>query len=121
MRKTFVAFAGFAFAASIAFALPQDAAKKQVEAPVKINVADLKKRDVETPVRAAAVRPDVGKSMVEFPVLELLAAAEADMRRVAPGLVSWHPSFEKACEAAKASGNPVLLFQLLGNLDEEFC
>ena len=37
------------------------------------------------------------------------------------GEVDWHPSFDEACEAAMESGKPVLLFQLLGRLDEEFC
>lgn len=41
--------------------------------------------------------------------------------RVSPGLVDWHASFADACEAAEVSGKPVMLFQLLGRLDEEFC
>lgn len=40
---------------------------------------------------------------------------------IEPGLVDWHPSFEVACAFAKESGKPVMLFQLLGRLDEEFC
>jgi hypothetical protein len=40
---------------------------------------------------------------------------------VAPGKVKWHPDFETACQAAKKSGKPVLLFQMLGKLDQEFC
>lgn len=39
---------------------------------------------------------------------------------VAPGRVRWHRSFALACQAAQRSGKPVLLFQLLGQLDEEF-
>ena len=45
----------------------------------------------------------------------------AEEERVAPGLVNWHPSYEAACDAALDSGRPVLLFQLLGNLDDAFC
>jgi len=41
--------------------------------------------------------------------------------RVRPGLVEWHSSHEAALEASSISGKPVLLFQLLGRLDEEFC
>jgi hypothetical protein len=41
--------------------------------------------------------------------------------RVQPGRVRWHPSLESACEAAKKSGKPVLLFQMMGKLDDQFC
>jgi hypothetical protein len=41
--------------------------------------------------------------------------------KVQPGLVRWHPSLEAACAAAKNSGKPVLLFQMMGRLDEQFC
>jgi hypothetical protein len=39
----------------------------------------------------------------------------------APGLVRWHPTFDAACEAARESGKPVLLFHLMGRLDQQFC
>jgi hypothetical protein len=42
-------------------------------------------------------------------------------RSIKPGLVRWHKSFDEACLAAKSSGKPVLLFQMLGRLDQEFC
>jgi len=41
--------------------------------------------------------------------------------KVAPGKVRWHPDFATACAASKASGKPVLLFQMMGKLDEQFC
>lgn len=41
--------------------------------------------------------------------------------KVKPGDVGWHSSFAAACTASEQSGKPVLLFQLLGNLDQEFC
>ena len=37
------------------------------------------------------------------------------------GKITWHNTFAKACAAAKQSGKPVLLFEMLGKLDEEFC
>jgi hypothetical protein len=40
---------------------------------------------------------------------------------VQPGLVHWHKDFSAACAAAKKSGRPVLLFQLMGRLDRQFC
>ena len=41
--------------------------------------------------------------------------------KVAPGKVTWHATFVAACEAARKSGKPVLLFQMMGKLDEQFC
>lgn len=41
--------------------------------------------------------------------------------KVKPGDVAWHPSFAAAREASECSGKPVLLFQLLGRLDDQFC
>lgn len=40
---------------------------------------------------------------------------------VQPGQVRWHADFDAARAAARESGKPVLLFQLLGRLDEEHC
>ena len=40
--------------------------------------------------------------------------------KVAPGKVKWHKDFQMACRAAAKSGKPVLLFQMMGNLDERF-
>jgi hypothetical protein len=38
-----------------------------------------------------------------------------------PGRVRWHADFAAACTAARSSGKPVLLFQMLGRLDQKFC
>jgi hypothetical protein len=35
--------------------------------------------------------------------------------------VAWRSGVEAAREAARASGKPVLVFQLLGELDDELC
>jgi hypothetical protein len=72
---------------------------------------------------------DMPKYVVERPTKELLAArsgaaamaAASENPKVAPGRVSWHPTFAAACAASRASGKPVLLFQMMGNLDEQFC
>jgi hypothetical protein len=40
---------------------------------------------------------------------------------VEPGLIRWHADFAAACAAAKSSGMPVLLFQMMGRLDQQFC
>jgi hypothetical protein len=41
--------------------------------------------------------------------------------KVPPGRVSWHSTFDNACDAARKSGKPVLLFQMMGKLDQQFC
>jgi hypothetical protein len=40
--------------------------------------------------------------------------------KVAPGLVKWHDDFEAAKKASSQSGKPVLLFQMMGQLDQRF-
>jgi hypothetical protein len=75
------------------------------------------------------VMSDMPKYVVERPTKEVLAArsgaaavtAVFDNPKVAPGRVSWHPTFAAACAASRASGKPVLLFQMMGNLDKQFC
>lgn len=41
--------------------------------------------------------------------------------KVAPGRVSWHGDVDAAIEAARRTSKPVLLFQLLGKLDDAYC
>jgi hypothetical protein len=49
------------------------------------------------------------------------AAGEPANPRTRPGLVRWHEDFAAACAAARRSGKPVLLFQMMGRLDQKFC
>jgi hypothetical protein len=49
------------------------------------------------------------------------ATADTENPKVEPGAVKWHDSLAAACAAAKKSGKPVLLFQMLGRLDQRFC
>ena len=77
-----------------------------------------------------AQRPvDVGKKRIEFAAKKLVAEAapaprpaanDGDDPMVEPGKVKWHNSFADACTAAKKSGKPVLLFQMMGRLDHRF-
>lgn len=73
---------------------------------------------------------DFSKSAIEFPTEQLLAAQTTPFLaapavfvnpKVEPGKVHWHKDFATACAAAKKSNKPVLLFQMMGNLDERFC
>jgi hypothetical protein len=47
-------------------------------------------------------------------------ALSQDDLSVAPGKVQWREDFAAACAASRDSGKPVLLFQLLGKLDQEY-
>ena len=40
---------------------------------------------------------------------------------VAPGRVRWRENFASACAASRSSGKPVLLFHMMGRLDQRFC
>ena len=73
--------------------------------------------------------PPVAKALIEGPLKSLvhdgssaaLAPSGFVNPKVKPGLVRWHPDFAAACDASRKTGKPVLLFQLLGRLDERFC
>jgi hypothetical protein len=49
------------------------------------------------------------------------AVTETANPQVRPGRVRWHADFSAACAAGRSSGKPVLLFQMLGRLDQKFC
>jgi hypothetical protein len=71
---------------------------------------------------------DANKLEIEGPTKAVLAARSAlaakaptDNPKVQPGKVRWHANFADACAAAQKSGKPVLLFQMMGKLDDRFC
>jgi hypothetical protein len=75
-------------------------------------------------------RVDIPKMMMQSPLKRLVQAAQATDGTVLPvpsknpkveaGKVNWHASFDAAKTAAQQSGKPILLFQLLGRLDNRF-
>lgn len=80
----------------------------------------------------ADAAPDTRKRLVEGGPLRLVRGSEPDAvaaptpnpsssGKVVPGRVRWHATLADAQTAARASGKPVLVFQLLGALDDEFC
>jgi hypothetical protein len=73
----------------------------------------------------AQERFDMRKSIMELPLKRSIAPApllsEPATARVAPGKVKWHATFEDACAASRTSGKPVMLFVMMGNLDDKFC
>jgi len=85
-----------ALTASHVVAQPKvDAGKKKIESGTRTQIAET----------APAPRPVV---------------AAIDNPTVEPGKVKWHKSFEAARTAAAYSGKPVLLFQMMGRLDQQF-
>jgi hypothetical protein len=108
--------------------IPAGAAERPAAAPSPNVVAPGGAPAPKVVVPAAALRlAFVSKGKIEAAPEALLAASAAPKAdafvnpKVAPGKVSWHPSFQSACAASKASGKPVMLFQLLGKLDDQFC
>jgi len=85
----------------------------------------------EPPTKTTVATFDHPKYIIEMPAKELLAnqtvaaallnAEKFVNPKVEPGKVRWHKTFADACAAAKKSGKPVLLFQMMGKLDERFC
>lgn len=98
---------------------PRDTRKREIEQPVEKVIAATE----AAPQVPPAVEEDRRKKKIERPVENVIAAAAAgnfDNPKVEPGMVRWHASFDDACKAAQKSGKPVLLFQLLGQLDQRF-
>jgi hypothetical protein len=80
-----------------------DRRKREIEGPTERLIAQLQAHEQQKAAAAAAA-----------------AAASTENPKVEPGKVRWHASFDDACKAAQRSGKPVLLFQLLGQLDQRF-
>jgi len=84
-------------------------------------------------VREAGLNRETKGRRIEPPVVRVLSGPQTveterhsqvlkvENPKVAPGAVTWKKDFAAACEAAKVSGKAVLVFQLLGRLDNEFC
>ncbi len=77
------------------------------------------------PAPRQARAADVGKGVAEAPAKRMVAntapAREVVNPKVPPGLVRWHENFQTACDAARKSGKPVLLFHMMGKLEDQFC
>jgi hypothetical protein len=75
-------------------------------------------------------RKDMTKEAIEGPAKAVIGASSARMPaagpafvnpKVEPGKIRWHADFAAACAASAKSKKPVLLFQMMGRLDEKFC
>ena len=116
----------FAFAATLAIgaepkktpkAPPFDVSKIRVEEPAKdvvkrTAIVDQPKRIVELPTKRIVKAADLGTANPQ--------AVTPDNPRVSPGKVRWRKDYAEALAVSKKSGRPVLLFQLLGELDHKF-
>lgn len=118
----------------------QDAGKRAAEAPLEELVEDLVEESA-----GSSLTSDVRKTAAEGGVERLLrdarsgasetgrsqdgpaqpagadGPADAENPYVLPGKVRWHDAVANARHAAGITGKPVLVFQLLGRLDQEFC
>lgn len=90
----------------------------------------------EVKTASPPIRPDMSKMRVEMPVKSLLLTPEAlkseklpavetakkeTKKKVKPGSVIWYPTTAQAKRNSLLSGKPVLVFQLMGFLDDRFC
>jgi hypothetical protein len=82
------------------------------ESAAQPRVPDRGKRDIETPTEQVVASRSAGPPVAEQPFVN---------PKVQPGKVRWHADLAEACKAATQSGKPVLLFQMMGRLDEKFC
>jgi hypothetical protein len=66
---------------------------------------------------ALLLAQDRPKDAVERPVRQAVAGPSADKFDLSRGGIDW----KKGLDAALHQGKPILLFQLLGNLDDVYC
>ncbi len=91
---------------------------------------DLSKRAAEFPIKRLMRQSETqtpSKPMTAIPVRTLngaptpVPASKGRLEKVEPGKVRWHKAIQTAMDASKQSGKPVLLFQMMGRLDDRFC
>ncbi len=91
-----------------------DVRKSTIETPLKKLVATTRPK-APRPAKAVAVTP-----RATSPTSPATSPAKFENPTVSAGKVRWHADFKKARAAAKISGKPVLLFQMIGRLDQRF-
>ena len=105
-----------------------DASKRFIEAPLE-NLLDQASVLVKSQPKAASLKLESKPRQQSLDWSPPTSEAEQDPFHTSteatsanpqcqPGLVTWHNNFEAACKASQISQKPVLLFQLLGNLDQ---
>jgi hypothetical protein len=89
-----------------------NAAPRPAKAALAARLADISKGGIERPTETLLFQSSSGPAA---------GSAKAGNPRVKPGQVRWHATLEQACGASARSGKPVLLFSMMGRLDEQFC
>lgn len=128
-RRLILSFlAASAVAACAVFALLRAVAESKPPEPPKPPLAN---NTVQAVAPAVNILPYLSKYAIEIPTEKWLAALTVPAAtpaapafvnpKVEPGKVRWHKDFATACGEAKKSGKPVLLFQMMGKLDDQFC
>ncbi len=91
----------------------------------RLRAADEPARNPNGAAKAPLAAKDLGKMAIETPMENLAGLLSheksSDNPKVTTGLVRWHPNRDAACAAAAKSGKPVLLFHMMGQLDDLFC
>jgi hypothetical protein len=111
---------------SLAASGDENAQRQQRTTNVSANWATRYQASVQRAARRQPGIPrDVTKRVIETPTKRLVAVKSAPAAsvnpKVQPGKVRWHATFAAACAASAKSKKPVLLFHLLGKLDNQFC
>ena len=119
-----------------------DISKMRIEAPVKsmmspaaapdlfktmetralLNLSD--KPDDVTPKDISVqtkLKTTVSKDGAETGAITHAPAVVAPMAKVKPGLVNWHKDITDATNHSAKSGKPVLVFHMMGSMDDRFC
>ena len=89
--------------------------------PALLAAAVQQARTAEDEAKTKHIEPPVEVVVGKESGTTLRAASDFANPKVQPGRVQWHPTFAAACEAARKSDKPILLFQMMGKLDEQFC
>lgn len=105
-----------------------DVSKRAAEFPMKSIIGN---KGASFPRLADSV--DVGTEPAKLANPEIVSPAKSvesskpavkpqpTTEKVEPGKVRWHKAVQTAMDASKRTGKPVLLFQMMGRLDDRFC
>jgi hypothetical protein len=100
----------------------QDESKRKIELTTEAIVGKVKE-SLGNPAVEANVEANVDATINPQRHRQIDSQVNKDENenpKVKPGLVEWHDDFETAKMASAISGKPVLLFQMMGQLDQRF-
>lgn len=118
--------------------------KGMIETPLKgmINPGYLRPAPQLGAALPVSTRPDFAKPVATYPVAavksgvatksgvaakpmviaeKVIGVDAKGNAKVRPGAVNWHKDFDAARSASLKSGKPVLMFAMIGSLDDKFC